>query len=315
MKEGLILDNVRKSRFNTLLRKQLNNWQLYLLVLLPVAHVIIFAFIPMYGVQIAFKDFRADLGILGSPWVGFKHFIKFFDNYQFNRVIWNTFNIGFTGLLFGFPTPILFALMLNELANKKAMKIIQTVSYAPYFISITVMAGMLYMMLDSRIGVVNNIIAALGGERITFMSEANLFVPIYVASGIWQGMGYSAVIYLAALSSVDPELHEAAIIDGATRLQKIWHIDLPGIAPTIVILLILNAGQIMSQGYEKAYLLQNELNKDSSEIIATYVYKMGLVNVKYSFASAVGLFNSIINCCLLVIANTVARRVGDTSLF
>ncbi len=297
------------------LRRQLNNWQLYLLVLLPVAHVIIFAYVPMYGVQIAFKDFRADLGILGSPWVGFKHFVKFFESYQFGRVLVNTATLGATGLIFGFPIPILFALMLNELSNRRIMKTIQTVSYAPYFISITVLASMLYMLLDSRVGPINNLIAALGGQRITFMGESSLFVPIYVASGIWQTMGYSAVIYLAALSSVDPELHEAAIIDGATRLQKIWHIDLAGIRPTIVILLILNAGQVLNQGYEKTYLLQNELNKEKSEIVATYVYKLGLVQVKYSFSAAVGLFNSVINCALLLLTNLIARRLGDTSLF
>lgn len=315
MKEGMFLDNTKKNKFRRALKRQLNDWQLYLLVLLPVAHVIIFAYIPMYGVQIAFKDFRADLGVLGSPWVGFKHFIKFFESYQFERIIVNTFRLGVTGLLFGFPAPILFALMLNELSNKRVMKTVQTVSYAPYFISVTVLAGMLYMFLDSRIGIVNNIIAALGGERISFMGENNMFVPIYVLSGIWQGMGYSAVIYIAALTSVDQQLHEAAIIDGATRLQKIWHIDLPGITPTIVILLILNAGQVLSIGYEKAFLLQNELNKDSSEIISTYVYKIGLVQAKYSFSAAVGLFNSVINCILLVLTNAVARRLGDTSLF
>lgn len=294
---------------------QLADWQLYLLVLLPVAHVIIFAYVPMYGVQIAFKDFKANLGILGSPWVGFKHFEKFFTNYQFERIITNTLRLGLGGLIFGFPMPILFAIMLNELTHQRMKKLIQTVSYAPYFISITVLAGMIMMFLDARIGPVNKLIVLLGGEPISFMAESEMFAPIYIISGIWQGMGYSAVIYLAALAGVDQELYEAAVIDGATRVQKIWHIDLPGIAPTIVILLILNAGQIMNQGYEKAFLLQNDLNKECSEIISTYVYKQGLVNAKYSFSAAVGLFNSVVNCVLLCLTNFIAGKLGDTTLF
>lgn len=305
----------RPGRFRRFLRVQLEDWQLYLLVLLPLAHIIIFAYVPMYGVQIAFKDFRADLGILGSPWVGMKHFIKFFKNYQFRRVLTNTLNIGLSSLVFGFPMPILFAVMLNELSNQKVKKTIQTISYAPHFISITVLAGMIIMFLDSRIGPVNKLITFFGGQSVTFMAEPGMFVPIYVISGIWQGMGYSAVIYLAALAGVDQELYEAAVIDGANRLQKIIHIDLPGIAPTIVILLILNAGSVMNQGYEKAFLLQNELNKEASEIISTYVYKQGLVQVKYSFSAAVGLFNSVINFVLLFITNFIAGRLGDTSLF
>jgi putative aldouronate transport system permease protein len=306
---------LRKVKRTKLLRLQINNWQLYLLALLPFAHLILFSYVPIYGVQIAFKDFRADLGIFGSPWVGFKHFIDFFKSYTFNRVLSNTWTIGITSLVFGFPVPIIFALMLNELTKARIKKTIQTISYAPYFISITVIASIVYMLLDSRVGPINNLIALLGGQRITFMSEPSMFVPIYVISGIWQTMGYSAVIYIAALAGVDPELHEAAIIDGASRLQKIRHIDLPGISPTIVILLILNAGQVLSHGFEKAYLLQNELNKEASEIISTYVYKIGLVQFKYSFSSAVGLFNSVINCILLVITNTIARRIGETSLF
>ncbi len=304
-----------QERWSRFWRIQREDWQLYLLVLLPVLHVIIFAYVPMYGVQIAFRDFRADLGIVGSPWVGMKHFIKFFNNYQFERILMNTLRLGVYGLVFGFPMPILFAIMLNELSNQRAKKIIQTISYAPYFISITVLAGMIIMFLDSRVGPVNKLIKLLGHEPITFMGESRMFVPIYIISGIWQGMGYSAVIYLAALAGVDQELYEAAVIDGASRLQKIIHIDIPGIAPTIVILLILNAGQVMNQGYEKAFLLQNDLNKDASEIISTYVYKQGLVNVKYSFSAAVGLFNSVINFVLLFITNFVAKKLGGTSLF
>lgn len=296
-------------------RVQLVDWQLYLLVLLPVAHIILFSYVPMYGLQIAFKEYRADLGIVGSEWVGLQHFIKFFKSYQFERILINTLRLGLGGLIFGFPMPILFAIMLNELHNQRIKKLIQTISYAPYFISITVLAGMIIMFLDTRIGPVNKFLDMICGNRITFMAEPDLFAPIYILSGIWQSMGYSAVIYLAALSGVDQELYEAAVIDGTNRLQKIWHIDLPGIVPTIVILLILNAGQIMNQGYEKAFLLQNELNKESSEIISTYVYKQGLVNVQYSFSAAVGLFNSVVNCALLLITNFIARHLGDVSLF
>ena len=305
----------RAGRFRRFWRIQLEDWQLYLLVLLPLAHIIIFAYVPMYGVQIAFKDFRADMGILGSPWVGMKHFIKFFKNYQFRRVLTNTLNIGVSSLVFGFPVPIIFAVMLNELSQQRIKKAIQTISYAPHFISITVLAGMIIMFLDSRIGPINKLIAFFGGQTVTFLAEPSMFVPIYVISGIWQGMGYSAVIYLAALAGVDQELYEAAVIDGANRLQKICHIDLPGIAPTIVILLILNAGSVMNQGYEKAFLLQNDLNLEASEIISTYVYKQGLVQVKYSFSAAVGLFNSVINCVLLFVTNFIAGRLGETRLF
>ena len=205
--------------------------------------------------------------------------------------------------------------MLNELANKRIKKTIQMVSFAPYFISVTVMVGILMMLLDARNGPINNLIALLGGERVTFMGESRLFVPIFISSGVWQGMGYSAVVYLAALSSVDQELYEAAVIDGASRVQKIRNIDLPGITPTIVILLILSAGGIMNQSFEKAFLMQNGLNIDASEIISTYVYKQGLLQMQYSFSSAVGLFNSIINCSLLIIANFIARRMSETSLF
>ena len=205
--------------------------------------------------------------------------------------------------------------MLNELSSQKIKKTIQTISYAPYFISITVLVGMLNMFLDTRIGLINNVINFFSGDRISFISEPNMFVSIYTISGIWQTMGYSAVIYLAALSGVDQDLYEAAYIDGATRFKKIIHIDLPSIAPTIVILLILSTGQIMNQGYEKAFLMQNELNKEASEIISTYVYKVGLVQVQYSFSSAVGLFNSVINFVLLYITNIFAKKLSGTGLF
>ena len=295
--------------------KQLKQWQLYLLVLLPVAHILVFAYWPMYGVQIAFRDYRADLGIWGSYFVGLKHFIRFFENYQFIRIIKNTLTIGLAQLVFGFPFPLIFAIMLNELSSKKVKKTIQTVSYAPYFISITVLVGMLNMFLDTRVGLINNLISLFGGDRVSFISEPGMFVSIYTISGIWQSMGYSAVIYLAALSGVDQDLYEAAFIDGATRLQKILHIDLPSIASTVVILLILSTGQIMNQGYEKAFLMQNELNKEASEIISTYVYKVGLVQVQYSFSSAVGLFNSAINFFLLYLTNLVAKKLSGTGLF
>jgi len=304
-----------KSRAAKIFKKQLSQWQLYLLVLLPVAHMLVFAYWPMYGAQIAFKDFRADLGIWGSEWVGLKHFIRFFENYRFSRVIVNTFRLGVTGLVFGFPIPILFAIMLNELTGQRIKKAIQTVSFAPYFISVTVLVGMLFMFLDARVGPINNLMAMLGGERTSFMGERDWFIPVFVISGVWQGMGYSAVIYLAALSGVDQELYEAAIIDGASRVQKIYYIDIPGISPTIVILLILSAGQVMNIGFEKAFLMQNGLNQEVSEIISTYVYRSGLLQMQYSFSSAVGLFNSVMNCTLLIVTNLIARQLGETSLF
>ncbi|UVI33675.1 ABC transporter permease [Paenibacillus spongiae] len=291
------------------------NWDLYLLIVPVIAYYIIFHYIPMYGLQIAFKDFIATKGITGSPWVGLKHFERFFDSYYFWRLIKNTLGIGLYELAVGFPIPILLALMINEIRSERFKKTVQTVTYAPHFLSVVVLVGMLMMFLSPQHGIVNLIIRLFGGEPVSFMTEPGWFKTLYVFSGVWQQMGWSSIIYLAALTGIDPQLHEAAKVDGASRLQRIWHINIPGIAPTIVILLILNIGSILGVGFEKVFLMQNSLNMESSDVISTYVYRSGIVGAQYSFSAAVGLFNAVINFGMLVIVNYIARKVGQTSLW
>lgn len=293
------------------------NWQLTAMIFLPFCFVILFYYAPMYGIQIAFKDYKAVDGIWGSQWVGLKHFTKFFNSYQFTRVIRNTVFLSIYSLIAGFPVPILLALALNCCKNLKFKKTVQMVTYAPHFISVVVLIGMVIQVLSPKYGIINNAIKALGGEEILFMAEGKYFRSIYVWSGIWQSMGFSAIIYISALSSIDPTLHEAAIVDGASRFKRIIHIDIPGIVPTIVILLILSAGSLMNVGFEKVLLLQNPTNTEYSEVISTLIYKQGLASAipQYSYSTAIGIFNSIINFLLLVMVNTIAKRLGETSLW
>jgi putative aldouronate transport system permease protein len=308
----------RRSKAKWLLAHMRKRWQLYLLVLPTLVWYIIFCYGPMYGVIIAFKDYSARKGIWFSPLTsdyGFGHFIRFFNSYYFWVLIRNTVVISLYNLAIGFPLPILLALCLNEIKNGFFKNLVQTTTYAPYFISTVVMCGMLITFLSPTSGIVNKFIERCGGEAIPFMSKAGYFPTIYVLSNVWQGTGWGSIIYLASLSGVDEQLHEAATIDGATRLQRLWHINIPYIVPTMVILLILNSGSILSVGYEKVYLLQNELNTDTSEVISTYVYKTGLVNAQYSFSTAVGLFNSVINLIILVAVNTISGRVSENSLW
>ena len=293
----------------------LRNWELYVIISPVLAYYLIFEYFPMYGVQIAFKNFVATKGIWGSPWVGFRHFERFFDSYYFWRLIKNTLGISLFQLAVGFPVPILLALMINEAKSKWFKKTVQTVTYAPHFLSTVVLVGMVVIFLSPQSGIVNQIIVLFGGQPISFMTEPSWFKTIYVTSGVWQQMGWSSIIYLAALAGIDPQLHEAAKVDGATRLQRIWHVNLPGIMPTIVVLLILNMGSIMGVGFEKIYLMQNDLTLESSEVISTYVYKSGIIQAQYSFSAAVGLFNSVINMILLVTVNYIARRLNETSLW
>lgn len=307
--------NPLKSRRNSLKKVFTNNWRLYVMVLPVIIYFIVFHYIPMYGIQIAFKDFIASKGITDSPWVGFKHFIRFFDSYYFWRLIKNTLGIGVYELLIGFPIPIILALMINEVRMKFFKRTVQTVTYAPHFLSTVVLVGIIIIFLSPENGMINQFIRLFGGKEISFMTEPQWFKSIYVFSGIWQQMGWSSIIYLAALAGVDPQLHESARVDGATRLQRIWHINIPGIMPTIVILLILTTGSIVSVGFEKVFLMQNELNLESSDVFATYVYRSGILDAQFSFASAIGLFSNIINFILLVTVNYIARRVGDSSLW
>lgn len=291
------------------------NWALYLMILPVAAYFIIFCYWPMYGVQIAFKDYNVAKGIIGSPWTGFRHFQRFFNSYHFWPLIKNTISLSLYTLAASFPAPIILSLLINEVTNSKFKRTVQTVTYAPHFLSTVVLAGMLTTFLSPQTGIVNHLIEALGGERIYFMGEPAWFKHIYVWSGVWQHTGWNAIIYLAALTSISPELHEAAIIDGANKLQRIWHVNIPGILPTAIILLILNLGQVMNVGFEKVFLLQNDLNMKASDVISTYVYRTGLLGAQYSFSTAVGLFNSIINFVLIIVVNNISRKVTEVGLW
>ncbi|UVI28288.1 ABC transporter permease [Paenibacillus spongiae] len=294
------------------IRKQ---YQLYLFLFPTILFFIVFHYIPMYGVTIAFKNFMASKGIMGSPWVGFEHFERFFSSYKFSTVMWNTLIINLYELIIAFPIPIIMALLLNQVANARFKKLVQTVTYAPHFISVVVIVGMLYLFLSPRNGLLNQLIVWFGGEPVFFMASAEWFKTIFVFSGVWQNAGWSMIIYLAALTAVSPDLHEAAVVDGASKFQRILHIDLPSLLPTIMILLILNIGSFMAVGFEKIYLMQNPLNIGSSEVIQTYVYQTGLLSAQYSYSAAVGLFNSVINFILLVGFNQLAKSLKQASLW
>ncbi|WP_258166275.1 sugar ABC transporter permease [Paenibacillus sp. PCH8] len=308
-------NDVQPKRQHPFIKSLKKHWELYLLVLPPVLYLLIFKYIPMVGVQIAFKDFSVVKGIWGSPWVGLKHFEAFFQSPNFWLLIKNTIGISFYSLIAGFPIPILLALALNEIRTGYFKKTVQMVTYAPHFISTVVMVSIIILMLSPHVGVVDKLFTLLGFPMTNFMGIPEYFKSIYVWSGVWQGMGYSSIIYIAALAGVDPSLYEAAKMDGASRLRKIWHIDLPTLVPVTVILLILSLGSIMGVGFEKIYLMQNPLNTSASEVISTYVYKVGLIGANFSFSSAVGFFNSIINLILLVIVNGISRKVSQNSLW
>ena len=297
------------------LKKQKRYWQLYLLALIPFTFVLLFNYMPMYGILLAFKDYSIKKGIMGGKWVGLKYFRQLFTIPNFPMILRNTIVLSIESMIIGFPFPIILALAFNEISNKTIKKVLQTVSFAPFFISTVVVVSIIFQMFSYRYGVINSFIKALGGSAVNFLGIAGFFRPAYIFSGIWQGAGYSSILYIAALSAVDVSLYEAAAIDGASRLQKVLNVDIPCIAPTIIITLILNVGNILSIGFEKAYLMQNPVNYKYSEIIATYVYKTGIEQAQFSFATAVGLFNSVVNCIMLVLVNTIAGRVSETSLF
>lgn len=269
----------------------------------------------MYGLQIAFKDFIAVDGIFNSPWVGLEHFERFFQSFYFERLLSNTLLIGLYELAVGFPIPIILALMINEVKNKYFKSFIQTITYAPHFLSVVVVVGILYLYLSPQTGIINQLIVILGGEPIYFMAEPAWFKTIFVFSGVWQNMGWSSIIYLAALSAIDPQLQEAAKIDGASRLQRIWHINLPSIKPTIIIMLILQCGSILGVGFEKVFLMQNSLNMSASDVISTHIYRTGILGADYSYSTAIGLFESFVNLIILLLVNYTARKVNKVSLW
>ncbi|WP_020573791.1 ABC transporter permease [Actinopolymorpha alba] len=307
----------RMGRWAVARRQIKNGWQLYLMLALPVIYILVFQYWPMWGVQIAFRNYNVVDGITGSPWVGFQNFERFIDSYLFWPIIRNTILLQGYELLATFPLPIILALALNYVRLRWFKRSVQMITYAPHFISTVVIVGMLFVLLDPRTGMVNNLFGIFGIEPVDFMGNPDYFRHIYVWSGAWQGLGFSAIIYLAALTSIDPALHEAAIVDGASKLKRMWHIDLPGIAPIAVILLILNIGSILSIGFEKVLLMQNSLNLQTSEVIDTYVYKVGLQSAvpQFSYAAAIGLFRSVVGLVLLVVANQLARRFAKSSLW
>jgi putative aldouronate transport system permease protein len=290
-------------------------WQYYLLLLPALVYIFIFNYIPMYGIQIAFKDYRAGLGIWGSPLAGLTHFKRFVTYPKFALLLWNTISINLYSLAVGFPVPIILALLINEIRHRFFKKFVQMVTYAPHFISTVVICGMIILFTNKNVGMINNLLEMIGCNRVSFMTESGLFKSVYVLSGVWQNAGWGTIIYLAVLSGVSLEQVEAARIDGANRLQVIWHINIPFLIPTVVVLLILNCGSLLSLGFEKVYLLQNPLNLDASEIISTYVYKVGLLGAQFSYSTAIGLFNTICNLILLITVNTISAKVGESSLW
>ena len=290
-------------------------WPFYVMILPALIDVILFRYFPMYGVQIAFRDFRIRKGIWGSDWVGLKHFVHFATSSGFWPLVRNTFLLAFYSLLWGFPIPILLSLMLNELRGRTFKRTVQMLTYAPYFLSSVAVVGLVNLFFQRETGLVNVLAVRLGGADHNYIADPMWFRTLYVGSGIWQSAGWGTIIYMAALSSVDGEMVEAAVIDGANRFQKIWYIDLPSILPTIIILLIMNTGSLLSVGFEKIFLMQNKLNMDVADVISTYTYRVGIHDGQFSYTTAIGLANSAVNALILVIVNFAAGRMGETSLW
>lgn len=305
---------MEQSKLHHLQKQMKRHWQLYLLMFLPVLYLILFKYMPILGSQIAFRQYNFRDGIWGSAWCGFDNFIQFFKSPQFMRVLKNTLTLSIFNIAANIFPPIILALALNYCKNKFFGKTVQMITYIPYFISTVLIVGILTQLLSMN-GPINALITALGGEKIQFMGDPKLFKPMYVFSGVWQTAGYNAVIYIAALAAVDQQLHEAAKVDGANVWKRIWYIDIPSILPTAVILLIMACGKVLTLGYEKVLLMQNDMNMATSDIISTYVYRVGLQSMQYSYSTAIGLFQSVVSLLLLVIVNRIAKKVGETSLW
>lgn len=292
-------------------------WQLYLILIPVILYYVLFKYNPMLGAQIAFRNFKFSMGIWDSPWVGLKHFDRFFASAQASTIIFNTLYLSFLSLLFSFPLPIVLALIVNEMRGKRAKKTLQTITYAPHFISTIVVIGMLTAMCSPSTGILNKLLMNLGitEDGLYLMGLGRYFRGMYVLSGVWQDCGWNAIIFISALAAIDPSLYEAAKVDGASRFQQLLHVTLPGILPTIIIMLILECGKVMNIGFEKVFAMQTDLNLNVSEVISTYTYKIGLQDLQYDYATAIGLFNSIVSFTMLVIVNGISRRVSDTSLW
>ena len=295
-------------------KRIIRHWEFYLLLLPGIVLTVIYKYIPMYGVQIAFRDYNAVDGFWGSAWVGLKWFEKFFTNYRSFRMIKNTVLLSLYSLLWSFPIPIFMALLVNQVRHKKFQRTVQTILYAPHFISVMILCGMLRIFLSPYGGLINTIVSLFGGNgNVNYIDQASSFRTIYISSGIWQDAGWGMIIYLATLAGVDASLHEAAKVDGASAWQRMIHIDIPALMPIIVIQLIMSFGSLMSVGFDKAFLLQTDLNKEASEIIATYVYDQGMLKAMYSFSTAVGLFNTAVNLVLLTCVNKICKKLSDVS--
>ena len=293
------------------------NLGLYFLLLPAVVLVVCFAYKPMYGVLIAFKDYKPAMGITGSPWADpwYKYFIKFFKSFQFDTTIRNTLFINLYSLAVGFPLPIMLALIINQMHAKWFRKAFQTITYLPHFISTVVMVGIIMLFLSPGSGLIGNSYRLLGREAPNLMGSAGAFSSVYVWSEVWQHIGWDSIIFIASLSSVDPSLYEAATVDGASKRQKMWHIDIPMLIPTAIILLILRIGNLMGLGFEKVYLMQNDMNLKASEVISTYVYKMGIISAQYSYSAAINMFNTVVNFILLFTVNQISKRISENSLW
>ncbi len=298
-------------------KRVMENYQLYLFLLPVLAYLFVFSYLPMLGIVIAFENYKPYTGIFGSQWVGFKHFERFFQMQKFGVVLKNTLTLSLYQLLAGFPLPIILALLLNACPHLRLKRAVQTITYAPHFISVVVIVGMLRVFLSPTNGMVGSMLRQLGllDGPLMVLVKPNAFPHLYVWSGVWQNIGWGSIIYLGALTGVDPALHESAVIDGASKFKRIWHIDIPCIAPTIVVLLVLDCGKIMNVGFEKVFLMQNALNLPASETIATYVYKIGFEQSQYSFSTAINVFNSVINFVLLMVVNSASRVMGERALW
>ncbi|MCI8623722.1 MAG: sugar ABC transporter permease [Provencibacterium sp.] len=290
------------------------NHVIYWMILPALCYFVIFHYIPMYGAQIAFRKYAPGRGIWGSPWVGFENFARFFSSRQFGRLLGNTLILSGLDILFGFPMPVILALLLNEVRQSGFKRVVQTVTYIPHFISMVVICGLL-VDFSLTTGLFNKLGGLFGLPAVSMLSDPRYFRPLYIASGIWQEAGWGSIIYLAALSSVDTELYDAASVDGAGKLRQVWNVTLPGIAPTIIIMLILRVGRVMDVGFEKILLLYNPSTYEVADVISTYVYRIGMLQADYSYSTAIGLFNSVINCVLLVVVNRFSRKLTETSLW
>ena len=297
------------------LRLLRRDYQLWIMIMPAVAVVLIFNYIPMYGIQLAFRDYDFSKGLTGGEWRGLHYFQQFIDSYLFADLMTNTFLISLVTIVVGFPAPIVLALILNQIRRKRLKNLMQTTVYLPHFISVIVLVGMLNVLLSPETGAVGYLMKSIGLGHINLIASTSTFIPVYVLSDVWQHCGWNSIIYLAALSAVDPQLYDSAKMDGASRWQTIRHVDLPALAPTIIVLFILSMGGILSTGFEKIFLMQNSLNLPVSEVISTYVYRIGIISNQFSYASAIGLFNTVINFVFLLAMNAISKRVSDTSLY